>query len=120
MQIVFPQMPEHIDCYTYLRTCDISTFSQSLLLLTMELLLSVQWKDWREWYNIVLITLFNVGDFLGNALPLFVPIIRSQTNVLLWSILRMLFLPVFFVAIEVWTSPIWVMPLILAFGLSNG
>lgn len=61
-----------------------------------------------DWYPILLITAYNVGDAVGKGGPLVLPSVAPRA-VLLLSLLRFLFIPAFILS-AAYAAPAWVRP----------
>mmetsp|Transcript_34143 Transcript_34143/g.87301 ORF Transcript_34143/g.87301 Transcript_34143/m.87301 type:complete len:444 (-) Transcript_34143:110-1441(-) len=72
-----------------------------------------------DWYPILLITAYNVGDAVGKGGPLVLPSVAPRA-VLLLSLLRFLFIPAFILS-AAYAAPAWVIGLLtLLLGATNG
>lgn len=72
------------------------------------------------WYALVLVALFNVGDFLGRYMPLWKPFfLESRRGLFALCLARVLFVPCFFFAAK-YADAGWMIFLCLMLGLTNG
>lgn len=72
-----------------------------------------------DWYPLMLMTLFNFSDLTGKNVPLPSRGFRHRT-LLLWSIARVAFLPLFLIATRLGAPAAVVAVLCVALGVSNG
>ncbi|KDD75636.1 hypothetical protein H632_c579p1 [Helicosporidium sp. ATCC 50920] len=74
----------------------------------------------KSWYPVLLVAVYNLGDFAGKASPTW-PALRhgSQRLLAAEALARVLFLPAFYAASRAGAVP-WMFALALALGLSNG
>lgn len=73
-----------------------------------------------DWYNILLIAIFNVADFIGKYMPLHTPTIQKGAPLTAAAATRVLFFPCFLLAMKFWPNPVLFFFMVFALGLSNG
>ncbi|CAD7695186.1 unnamed protein product [Ostreobium quekettii] len=75
-----------------------------------------------DWYNVLLVLVYNCGDLGGKSLPAVTGIIRNRLRLMAWCAARFVFLPIFYVAVMIWPDghPGIMALLVLVLGLSNG
>lgn len=101
--------------------CMILTYSITLAIFPGVLAEDMKSSRFGDWYPVVLIAVFNVADCLGKFLPALQWCqLHSQTNLMVWAALRILFLPAFYLVASQAAGPGVVGVLATLLGVSNG
>ncbi|GMH42104.1 hypothetical protein BSKO_10023 [Bryopsis sp. KO-2023] len=73
-----------------------------------------------DWYGILLITIYNIADFVGKYMPAYTPAIQKGWVLTMATASRLLFLPIFLLAMKFSPIPVLLFFLVFALGLTNG
>ena len=74
-------------------------------------------KTLKSWYSVLLITVFNIGDMLGKMSPFHV---TDGSLLLLFSVMRLAFVPIYYVFVQMRLADVSFFSVTLALGLTNG